>query len=409
MDRERLQSNFRKVQWINFFWMFLVIMPVAVPYFRWHGLDMRQVYILQTVFATLIVLFEVPSGYVSDHIGRKSTLMLSGLSAGAAFTWFAVADSFADFVIFETLAAIGASLYSGADVALIYDTDEALRRELPEERGERSGISSLGRRLFYAQLGETTASIAGGLLVLVSLQLPAAVNAITAWVPFFLALSLEEPPRQRQNQGKSHLDQLGEVWSLLFRRSQLVRAILLNLVFYGLATLLAVWAFQDLWQSQGVPLAWFGWLWAGYNLTVALVGRIAHSVEDRIGSAPVVVIIGLLPVIGYFGMAWGGAVVGIFFGLCFQVARGLTQVVLKDALNTRVPTDYRATANSVSTLGVRAGFALLGPLFGWTIDRWGHDVALQSAGVLYVVVFLVVCLPFLALRSTFRDPRKPVA
>ncbi|MEZ4647712.1 MAG: MFS transporter [Candidatus Eisenbacteria bacterium] len=421
----KLRGNYGKIQWINFFWMFLVVIPVVVPIWQSHGLDMHQVYLLQTVFALAVVILEVPSGYVADHIGRKTSLVLGGALAGCAFTWFAFADEFWKFVVFEIMAAVGASLYSGSDVALIYDTDEAIRRSasslsaatgdipaaaessraepLPIASTDRAAIASLGRRLFYAQSGETLASILGGLLVLVSLDLPARVNAVTAWGAFLIALTLVEPPRERASAHRSHFEQVKEIAQLLFVRSALLRLVLLNLIVYGLATLTAVWAFQGYWKAGDISLAFFGWLWAGYNLTVALVGRVAHAIEDRIGSAAVVVSIGLLPVLGFFGMAASGAWLGTLFGLAFQVARGLTQVVLKDALNSRVPTDYRATANSISTLGVRFGFALVGPAMGWMIDGRGYSYALGAFGALYVVLFVIVCVPLLRMRSVFRN------
>ena len=405
----RLHGNYRRIQWINFFWMFLVVMPVVVPIWQSHGFDMHQVYLLQTIFALAVVILEVPSGYLADHLGRKTSLVLGGALAGAAFTWFAFADRFWEFVVFELLAAVGASLYSGSDVALIYDTDDELRRLsrdplLPAARGERDrvAIASLGRRLFYAQTGETLAAILGGLLVLVSLDLPAKVNAVTSWGAFVVALGLVEPSRETVSSERSHLQKLGAIARLLFRESRLLTLVLANLVVYGLATLTAVWAFQGYWKAEQVPLAFFGWLWAAYNLTVALVGRIAHSLEARFGSAAIVLSIGLLPVLGFFGMAWGGALAGILFGFAFQVSRGLTQVVLKDALNSRVPTDYRATANSVSTLGVRFGFAMIGPLMGWMIDRRGYSFAFVAFGSLYVALFFLVCIPLVAMRRSYR-------
>lgn len=420
--RASLHANLWKVQAINFFWMFLLIMPIIVPYLNRHGLGMQQVYILQTVFNFAVVLLEVPSGYLSDHLGRKKTLLMGGFFAGVAFTIFSFARTFPQFIVFEIFAALGASLYSGTDVALVYDTAEALE-ERATEKGNDAGasvseghpeteavavrprdeaIAVLGKRLFYSQTGETAAAIIGGLLVLVSIQLPATINAITAWIPFFIVLTIQEPPRRLLHTGGSHSQRVAHLFRLLFVESPLLRLIMLNLIVYGLGTLVAVWAFQGNWESQEIPLRYFGYLWAAYNLTVALVGRIAHQIERRIGSALVVLFIGLLPVVGYFGMAQTGAVLGVLFGLTFQVGRGLTQVVLRDALNVRVPTDYRATANSISTLGVRLCFALLGPLMGLTIDRQGYTTAFHGFGIAYAVLFVVVCLPLVRMRREFR-------
>ncbi|MCA9000484.1 MAG: hypothetical protein KDB61_01080, partial [Planctomycetes bacterium] len=160
-------------------------------------------------------------------------------------------------------------------------------------------------------------------------------------------------------------------------------------------------------------LAYFGYLWAGYNLIVAVVGRFAHQIERVLGTLWTHRAIAFLPVIGYLGMAWVfGAgrgtlwwVLGVLMGMAFQVGRGLTQVVLKDELNIRVPPEMRATANSISSLGVRFGFVALGPVLGHLIEEHSHTVALQTFGAGYFLVALFVAWPLMRLMTKEREAK----
>jgi MFS family permease len=383
---------------LNSAWMFLVIMPVVVTLFVDHGLSMEQVFWLQSIFAGCIVLLEVPSGYLADLFGRRRSLILAGVFHGAAYTVLALADSFALFVCFEVLAALGNSFFSGSDVALLYDTEAAL--------GERwQGTRTLGRRLLWAQVGETAAALLCGVLVVHGLGWPATVNAVVAWVPLLLAFGLVEPPRRRA--GTDHRENIRSILRVLFRGDPTLRLTFIALVVYGLATLLAVWSFQDYWRSIGVPLAWFGVIWAAYNLTVALVGRVAHRLERGIGARAVIICIGLMPILGYGGMALGagegageagraGPLVLLFAvaaGLTFQVGRGLNQVVVKGAMNHRVPAELRATANSLSSLGVRVLFVGIGPAMGWGFDVRGYGPTFAWVTALFSLLLVLVALP----------------
>jgi len=391
--QRRLLTNVLFLQVMNFTWMFLLLMPVIVPFFGSLGLTPGQVFQVQAIFGLAVVLLEVPTGYLSDLLGRKGCLVVAGALHGAAFTLLTFAEGYAGVVGFELLAAVAVCLYSGTDVALLYDSLERLG-----EHGARR--RALGRRLFWMQTGETSAALVGGWIALVSLRDVAIWNAVVGWLPFFVALFLVEVPRPRLGATR-HLENLGVVWRTLFRESVVVRRVLLNLIAYGLATLLAVWVFQAYWEHLRVDLAFFGYLWAGYNLTVALVGRAAHRVEERLGPARTVALIACLPVLGYLGMAGVAllgpgpvaASLGVALGLLFQVGRGLTQVVLKDELNSRVPPELRATANSISSLGVRLGYVALGPLLGVLIDGPGFPVALAAASAGFVAIGLVVALP----------------
>ncbi len=394
--QQKLQSNISKVLFINFSYMFLVLIPVIVPFFQQYGLSMEQIYILQSIFAISTVVLEVPSGYVADLLGRKNSLIAAGIFSGCGMLILNFSESFYGFILFELLTAISVSLFSGSDVALIYDTLAQLKHKSFSES------AVLGRKIFSSQIGETAASLLGGALALYSLNLPAKIHAITAWIPFLIALTLYEPPRKKMDKLR-HLENLRYIYNSLFRKSRLLTLIVLNLMVYGVSTLLAVWAFQGYWKMIDVPLYYFGYLWAAYNLIVAITGKYAHTAERKLGSVGVIIIIAILPIIGYFGMGYFVFWAGILFGLAFQVSRGLGQVILRDALNARVTADFRATANSIASLGVRLSFAFLGPLMGFLIDSEGYSITFYCFGGFYIAAFFVFCLPLLAQRKHFRE------
>ena len=66
---QRLRTNVARIQAMSFAWMFMLIMPVVVPFLEGHGLSMGEIFRLQAIFAISIVVLEVPSGYVSDLVG----------------------------------------------------------------------------------------------------------------------------------------------------------------------------------------------------------------------------------------------------------------------------------------------------------------------------------------------------
>jgi MFS family permease len=377
-------------------WMFLLVMPVMVPFIQAHDLTMVEVFELQTIYALAMVTFEVPSGYIADLVGRKRCLVLASLLYGTSFSWLAAADGFGELVLFELLVAVAASLRSGTDVALLYDSLEALGEEA-------DGTRVLGRRLFWSQTGETLAALVTTALVAAAgIMAPALANAVTAWIPLLVILTLVEPPRRKL--AGSHKENVRKIARALLIESPLLRRVLFTLIAYGLATLLVVWAVQDYWRVLGVPLEFFGLLWAAYNLVVALVGGAGHRLREAMGVRSVVLLVGALPVVGYLGLALFAPsegspsplpmiVGGVLCGFLFQVGRGLTQVVVRDELNQRVTTSMRATANSISSLGVRLAFAGLGPLLGWLIDTKGYDSAFFAFAGLYLALGLLLAVP----------------
>mgnify|MGYP000394853260 CR=1 FL=1 len=92
------------------------------------GLDMQGIFALQTIFATAMLVSEVHSGYLADVFGRRNIIFAGAIVSGLGHNQLIFADSFAALVVYEFTLGIGASLLSGADLALLYDTELALNR-----------------------------------------------------------------------------------------------------------------------------------------------------------------------------------------------------------------------------------------------------------------------------------------
>lgn len=384
----RLRRNISVLYAFSFCWLALVIIPVIVPFFASKGLSLADVFFLQSIFALSVVLFEVPSGYLADVIGRRNALIIGSLFHGLGFTLLVFADGFAGLVLFEVTVGLGLSLLSGADLSLLYDSQLALRMS-PAERTR--GIANLR---FIKATAEGIASLIGGALVLWSFDALVVANALIAWVPFMLAFALTEAPFERMSHEAPGAN-FRRILVHLFYRNELLRLTTLAVTFYGLSTFYVVWLIQPYWESYGIPLTVFGVLWAAKNFTIAIAARLCLPFEERFGPIPVLLVLALLPIVGYFGMAFGGGVIGIILAFSFYISRGFHQVILTDAFNSRVPSEFRATANSVTSFLFRLTFIVTGPLVGLLYEWQGMTTTLLVLGVACIGLFMVLMLPLI--------------
>ncbi|MEE2742537.1 MAG: hypothetical protein VYD54_01430, partial [Bdellovibrionota bacterium] len=253
----------------------------------------------------------------------------------------------------------------------------------------------------FLSMGEGFASLISSALIFLAFSTHelAIVSEICSWIPLFITLFLYEPPRKKME--KRHKENFKYIFSRLFNQSKLLRLIMLNIVFSFSGTLFAVWMFQKYWENLGIPLFYFGLLWALTNFTVSISSRYAHKLEKSWGSAQVIVFVGLLPIAGYFGISFIDHTLGFLVCLLFQVCRGVGQVILKDALNKRVTGDFRATANSISQMGTRIFFTILGPFLGAYIDQKDLSSGAFCMGILYCAVFLFAIIPLVRQRKNF--------
>jgi MFS family permease len=388
MTTKRLRANVTRTLAFGFFQVFLVIMPVVVPFFESRGLDMQDIFVLQALFALVVLVMEVPSGYVADQLGRKRTMVLGATFLAAGHTMLLFAEGFAGLAVFELALGIGVSLVSGADIALVYDSEMAIGDDPARQQ------RIVGRLYSVHTAGEALASVLASVLLLVSLEATVVAQVVVGWVPLVIALTLVEPPGERLAKG-DHWGNLKAIAAHLVRNGAVLRLTFAALAVWSLTTFYAVWLLQKLWQSQGIALAHFGYLWAGYMLIAAVAGQVADRVERRIGSTALLVVIGALPVAGYLGLASPSTAVGLVAAATFFVARGLGLVVLRNAFNARVPSRFRATANSLTSFGFRGSFVVTGPFVGWIFDAWGMATTLVLLAIGSLAIALGVLLPLI--------------
>ncbi len=355
----------------SFFVMFLVVVPVLVPYWRSLGLSMREVIELQAIFGLAVAIFEAPTGYVADIWGRKASVVLGGLISGLGFSLLPFATTYWELLLFEVGLALGCSLSSGAIDALIYES-------IPAGRSRKQVIGAVGQ---WSLVGEAAAALAASGLVLWSFSAVVWAQVVVGWVPFVLALFFVEPPREPMVES-SHRERFMEVMREVFTKDSLTRLVFVNYVAWALSTFSAVWLLQEYWRQVGLPLGYFGLLWGALHLVAAVVSRIAHRIESMLGAQRTLTVIACLPIAAYLLMAWAPTGVGVASGVLFYVSRGLTMVVYQDAFNWRIRSTFRATANSLQSLGFRLGFAPIGFVVGSVVDVRGLPAAfsLLAAG-----------------------------
>jgi len=389
---KRLHKNIRTIYLLGFFHSFMVVVPVFVPLLQGYGLSMSQVMQTQALFALTIALFEVPSGYLADLWGRRNAILVGSALNALGFLSLLGADSFVDFLFYEFLLGLGFSLISGTDLALLYDTEVYLHENrLPGGAGASRSLS----RLIAVEAGASgVAGIAASLLLLWSLDALVLVQAFTGLAPLLLALVLVEVPRPRAQQG--HRDNARQVFALLLFGKPVVLWTAFAIAVFGLLAVYAFWIYQKHWEFHGIAIDHFGYIWAAFALTVSLAARYASNLEQYLGTRRLLYLVGLLPLCGLVGMALSSGWAGVLFGFAIQFSRGLSMSLFYEALNRRVPGDFRATVNSLVSLAVRAVFIVTGPLLGVALDSLGVNSTLLLLAAVFAPLIFVVLLPLLA-------------
>ena len=219
------------------------------------------------------------------------------------------------------------------------------------------------------------------------------VQAFTGFMPLLLGLMLVEVPRPQPREKMDHGKNARHILDLLLFGKPVVLWTAFAIAVFGLLAVYVFWIYQKYWEIQGIPLTWFGYIWAAFALTVSLAARYSAALEQRLGTRGLLCLVAALPLVGLLGMALGAGWWGVLFGFAIQLSRGLSMSLFYEALNRRVPGDFRATVNSLVSLGVRAIFIVTGPVLGMALDSQGMTPTLLALAVIFTPLMGLVLVP----------------
>src|SRR5512137_2880228 len=313
---KHLQTNIPKLYAFSFLQM--TLFPMAIITLFWKdriGLSLTQILLLQSILSIVMVVMEYPSGYVSDRVGYRVALTIASALGMVGWGVYTVAGSFSQVLAAEVLLGISLSFISGSDSALLYET-------LKAEGSEQTYARHQGRMSGYGQAGEALGAVFAGVMYAQAPLLPFFLQVGVWLLALLLTRSMVEPPRLIATPA-SHLAEAFRTARFAFVENRRLRAtILLNTVL-GIASFYPVWLIQPYMQQAGVPVAWFGPVWTGANLTVALCALVSHRASQALGDRRMVILFVALIWMGYAGLGYIGGIGGFLFYYLLTCMRGL--------------------------------------------------------------------------------------
>lgn len=386
---KNVKDNIQKMYLIKALRWFLLIMPIVVLFFQDNGLSMTEVLLLQSIFSVAIVLFEIPSGFFSDVMGRKNTIIIGLILGFLGYMVYVMSYGFWGFLLAELILGLGSSFISGTDSAIIYDSLVQINKEHEYKKIE-------GRMLAYGNFSEGIASIIGGLLALISLRTPFYIEAIIVALAIPIAFTLVEPSRQKYKNTEGSFREILKIVKYAMHGHPRIKWLIIYAGLLGSSTLTMVWFIQPYLKNVGVPLVLFGVAWAVLNFSVGIFSLLAHNYEKFLGLKKSLSSLVFLVFVAYLVLGIWVSVWSIGFIIIFYFVRGVSQPILKDYLNKLITSDIRATVLSVKQMFGRLAFVVIGPFVGWVADIYTIPTALLLSG--FIFLFLGI-LPLFFLKK----------
>lgn len=353
---EAMRRNVRLYPWYAalfnaFFWM-----PVFFLYFGAH-LPLAQVLQLEGIYYAAVVVLEIPSGYFSDRIGRRTTLLVSAVLLFAAYATFFFGSSFAVFALAQVLLAAGIAANSGTDTSFHYDSLASTGDE--SEYEDREAI--VARNALFAT---GLAALIGGFAASVDLRNAYALSMVVALGSVLLVLQFREPDEASTEVAAPFLAQLRNCLAhlrepaLLWLFGFALLSVVVNHVPYEF--------YQPYLGVLGAELEFSEHTAAATGIHAAIATFIAAwfaarsaRIDGWLGTGPTLLLASAVQIAIIVAMASVLHAVVVLLILLRGIPGALAHAPLHAAVTPKIPRRERATYLSIQSLAGRLAFSVL--------------------------------------------------
>ena len=341
--------------WFKFFQNLIFWQAIWFLYFQ-SELSAAEAILLYAIYDVGTTALEVPSGYMSDRIGRRFTLIASAVAGCAGTALLALGDSFALFALGQLLLGAGMAFASGTDTAMLYESLAAQGRETEIEHQEVKAWR-------HSFVGLAVSAVTGGSMALFSMTLPFVAGAIAFGFVILLTLRFSEPPKS-----DAAIPQGGEVVRFVSLRRALTRPVLiwlfaLSVLMYGFSHLPFIFgqpyileALRDIGLERETPLV-SGTVSALMMILSVAVSLVAPTLRHALGLPTLLLIAFALQIAIIAILALTSTVLAIAVLFLRMVPDSLSRAFILARIQPLLSDDSRATYLSLQSLCGRLLFA----------------------------------------------------
>lgn len=328
------------------------------------------------------LLMEIPTGALSDFIGKKRTLIAAMVFNGSGFVLMASATEQLHLILGFLIAQIGGAFYSGASEAFAYDS--------LVERGHVTHFEQvITRSSVIALIMQVVTILVGAWLYHLEMRLPHYAAGGAYIVGLIAALALTEPKLYHE---KLPFSLKAYLWQLLVGFQLLIRPPLLRILPLILALMGGFFLFAYGLIQPAIALS-FGFDADAQAITQAILSITAAGViaslpwmRRRLSDYRILLILAVLLFLGFLGSALPLGYAGFGVLLVMYIAGGLSTPVISLIVNREIESKDRTTTLSTVSLMSKIPYVLTAIIAGRMIED--GTFALFNVGVAALILGL---------------------
>ena len=370
----------------------LLAIAIITPFFLSIGLNQEQIAFSQMIFTIVVMMLNVPLGWVADRFGRKMANVVGDLICAITMLCYSQVQSFWQVVACETVFGIGIAFSQGVDSSLLKHFCD--KKDQSGDYFKRKFASTA----MWAQISSLILILLGGPIGAISFRLAIGLSSVTLFIGAILSLFVKDDSPRIVKSEQGALKQMGGIVAGSLHQSQLR----IRIIAYAVAresTHGIIWVFTPLMLAVGIPLSIVSVGWVA-NYIAASVGALiarkhAAKLKDWQNFMIPILLVSTASLIMFFSLN----IVTVWLYVLFGMAQGWSSATAMPMVKEFVSAKEQASVESLA----RVCAQLLYVVAVWIINR-AADIDVHYALLATVVIFLPLAIP-IAARLYKKAPR----
>ena len=266
----------------------LLAMSVITPFFNSIGLNNQQIAEVQIYFTVVVVLLNIPMGYIADRISRKWANIIGDFGHAIVYLVYSQVATFTGAVICECLCGIAAALSDGVDQSLIKHFVSKISQETGES--ETKLLKSKTAKLEVCkQVCNLTLLILGGPIGAISLRLALALSSVNQFIGGTISIFIKDDSEKLR---PSHKNPLKDIYGIARNaiKNQPLRTRIFAYAVGREMTHGVIWIATPLFLKAGIPMEVVSFAWA-FNAIMCIMGaKLAGKYSKNLSDAKIMAV-----------------------------------------------------------------------------------------------------------------------
>ena len=248
----------------------ILAMSIFTPFFESIGLNNQQISETQMLYTIVLMLLNIPLGYVADRVSRKWANIIGDFGHAIAMLLYAQVGSFAGAVFCECLCGISSAFTNGVDQALIKHFIDKNNRQVDTEKEKISLRSKTAKVQICKQIFNAFLLALGGPIGAIDLRLAIALSSANCFAGGIISIFISDDSEKLQPKHKNPIKDILHVIKTAAKNRPL-RIRIFAFAIMREMTHGVVWIVTPLFLRVGVPIELVSFAWV-FNALMNILG-----------------------------------------------------------------------------------------------------------------------------------------